>query len=83
MRTLRPDGMLCLAGITPGVGPLSRLVMGIWQWVFLRNPKLVGVCRPSLVVKSLPAEAWNIRFSTVVVAWGVVSEVVIASPLPR
>ena len=82
-RLLHPDGLLCLTGITPGVTPLSRLVMNIWQWVFERNPGRVGGCRPARISERLPPNTWRIRFHTVVVAFGVASEVVIASPISQ
>ncbi len=80
-RALRPDGLLCLAGVTNGVSRFSRVVMGIWQWVFSRNPSWVGGCRPTRITEFLPSSEWVIHLHTVVVAWGVASEVVIASPL--
>lgn len=81
-RVLRPNGLLCLAGITFGISPPSRFVMAVWQSLFARNPNWVGGCRPCRITDYLATEAWSIRFRTVVVAWGVASEVVVASPLP-
>lgn len=81
-RVLQPGGLLCLCGITPGVTASSRFVMGVWRWLFRRNPDWVGGCRPMSVEDYLPAEAWRIRYRTVVTAWGVASEVVIATPAP-
>jgi len=78
-RALRPDGLLCLAGITQGISPLSRLVMGAWAKVFAMNPSWVGGCRPTELTQHLSASDWTIRFQKVVVAWGVASEVVVAS----
>lgn len=82
-RVLQPDGLLCLAGITPGVTPLSRRVMAVWEWLFQRNPRWVGGCRPTRATHYLPSSAWQIRYRTVVVAWGVASEVIIASPVQQ
>lgn len=82
-RVLRPGGLLCLVGITPGVTPLSRTIMGLWQWLFARNPKWVGGCRPTSATERLEADEWEIRFRKVVVAWGVASEVIIAAPKQR
>ena len=79
-RVLRPGGMLCLAGITSGTTPVSRVVMSAWQWLFARSPHVVGGCRPTRAVEYLPAEFWQTRYREVVVSWGVASEVVIASP---
>jgi ubiquinone/menaquinone biosynthesis C-methylase UbiE len=80
-RILRMDGLLCLVSITPGTTPISRFVMGTWQWIFSRKPSIVGGCRPTQLAKLLPADQWQIRFQTVLVAWGVASEVMIAAPI--
>ena len=79
-RVLRPDGLLCLVGITYGTTPSSRVVMGIWQWLFTRNPSWVGGCRPTLLAERLASADWRVRFRRVVVSWGIASEVVVASP---
>ena len=80
-RALKPDGLLCLAGITPGTTPVSRFVMRTWQWIFSQKPSIVGGCRPTHLKELLPAAQWQIRFQTVVVAWGIASGVVIAAPI--
>jgi ubiquinone/menaquinone biosynthesis C-methylase UbiE len=79
-RVLRPGGLLCLAGITRGTTVFSRVVMSVWQWAFSVNPAWVGGCRPTSLASLLTASRWTVRFRQVVVAWGVASEVVIASP---
>ena len=80
-RALKTDGLLCLVSITPGTTPISRFVMGTWQWIFSQKPSIVGGCRPTQLTKLLPAGQWQIRFQTVVVAWGIASEVIIAAPI--
>lgn len=79
-RALRSDGLLCIAGITHGATALSRIVMKTWQWLFDRNPVWVGGCRPTRLVDLLSPDVWHIRFHKTVVAWGVSSEILIASP---
>ncbi|HRW07169.1 MAG TPA: class I SAM-dependent methyltransferase [Caldilineaceae bacterium] len=79
-RVLRSGGLLCLAGITDGTTVLSRGVMSGWQWLFARNPRLVGGCRPTSVIAYLAADAWQIRYHQVLVTWGIASEVIIATP---
>ena len=79
-RALQADGLLCLASITQGTTLISRFVMGTWQWIFSQNPSIVGGCRPTQLTSLLPAAQWQIRYRTVVVAWGIASEVVIAAP---
>jgi ubiquinone/menaquinone biosynthesis C-methylase UbiE len=83
VRVLRPDGLLCLVGITSGITPLSRAVMGAWQWLFARNPSWVGGCRPTRVTEFFPGHSWQVRYRTVVISWGIASEVVVAAPLHR
>jgi len=79
-RVLRPGGRLALAGITPGRGVVTRLVMGLWRWVHALAPSAVGGCRPQRVTPRLTAdERWTLSFSGVVAAWGVASEVVVAA----
>ncbi len=82
-RVLRPNGLLCLAGITYGTTPLSRAAMGLWQRLFALNPAWVGGCRPTLLAEVLAKESWNVVFRTVVVSWGIASEVVVATPIVR
>jgi ubiquinone/menaquinone biosynthesis C-methylase UbiE len=79
-RVLKVDGLLCLCGITQGTTLVSRAVMSGWNWIYARSPRLVGGCRPTRAAKLLQAVGWQIRHHQVVVAWGVASEVVIASP---
>ncbi len=80
-RVLQADGLLCLVSITQGNIFLSRIVMDIWQWIFSRKPSIVGGCRPIQLTELLPAAQWQIRYQTVVVAWGIASEVLIAAPI--
>ena len=78
-RVLQPGGLLCLVGITHGTTPLARIVMGAWQWLFVQKPHWVGGCRPTRFAEHLAPAEWKIRFRTVTVAWGIASEVVVAS----
>lgn len=80
-RVLRPDGLLCLVGITYGTTSLSRIIMNIWQRLFTRNPSWVGGCRPTLLAEQLPSAEWKVHFRTVAISWGIASEIVVASPL--
>jgi len=82
-RVLRPDGLLCLVSITHGSTLPSRVVMGAWQRLFARHPSWVGGCRPMLLAEHLSRKDWVIRFHATVVAWGVASEVLVASPPER
>jgi len=79
-RALQAEGLLCLASITQGMNFISHFVMDTWQWIFSKKPSLVGGCRPMELTKLLPLDQWQIRYQTVVVAWGIASEVIVAAP---
>ena len=80
-RVLQPDGLLCLVSLTKGVSPISHFTMSIWQSLFSMNPAWVGGCRPTELMDHLSANQWNVHHQEVIVAWGIPSEVVIASPI--
>lgn len=80
-RLLAPDGRLCVAGLTWGERPLGRLVAGAWAAIHARRPGWVGGCRPLSVRHFLPAGRWTVLRREVVRAWGVPSEVLVATPV--
>mmetsp|Transcript_40691 Transcript_40691/g.77711 ORF Transcript_40691/g.77711 Transcript_40691/m.77711 type:complete len:268 (-) Transcript_40691:108-911(-) len=45
-RVLKPDGLLCLTGITYGNNFSSWLMTSIWQLIYWYNIEIVGGCRP-------------------------------------
>jgi ubiquinone/menaquinone biosynthesis C-methylase UbiE len=77
-RVLMPDGLLCVAGLTPGEHGFARLVSSAWKRVWMHRPVLVGGCRPIRIADALDAARWDIRHRRVVTAWGIASEAVIA-----
>lgn len=77
-RLLVPGGLLCVTGLTTGVGPLSRVLIAVWRAVHWLKPSLVGGCRPVEVVPLLPEADWEVAHSAKVVAWGIPSEVLVA-----
>lgn len=77
-RLLVPGGLLCVTGLTTGVGPLSRVLIAAWRAVHRLKPSLVGGCRPVEVVPLLPEADWEVAHSAKVVAWGIPSEVLVA-----
>lgn len=77
-RMLRPGGLLCLAGLSTGVGPLSRAVAGVWGWIQAHRPSVVGGCRPIDVTSFVRGSDWNIRFHQKVVAFAITSEALVA-----
>lgn len=81
-RALSPEGRLCIVGLTPGRSFPSKIVTGLWSALYALRPTLLGGCRPVELLDFLPASRWEIRHTQVVVAYGVPSEVVIATPSP-
>lgn len=79
-RLLRPSGRLCIAGLTPGSGMLSRVVSRLWSILHWIRPRWVGGCRPVRVHRLLPDDRWDLMYRDVVVAYGVPSEVFVATP---
>lgn len=81
-RVLLPGGLLCIAGITRGSTPASRIVMGAWQRLFDCKPSWLGGCRP-LELEPFLADGWEMRFRRTFVAFGIASEVIVATPGER
>ncbi len=77
-RMLRPGGLLCLSGLSTGVGPLSRTVARIWSWIQAHRPSAVGGCRPIDLLPLLPASAWQLQHHVKRVAFGITSEALVA-----
>jgi SAM-dependent methyltransferase len=82
-RRLRHDGLLCLVGLTRGQTPLTMLVSALWTALHRVNPNVVGGCRPIVLREFLGEKSWRVRHHEVVAAWGIPSEVVIASAVRR
>lgn len=79
-RRLRGDGRLCLAGLTWGRSFCARGVSGLWDILHRIRPEWVGGCRPLRHRPLLDGARWNVQAHTVVKAWGVPSEVLVAQP---
>jgi len=80
-RLLSPDGRLCMAGLTWGRGPLSRFVSRSWDALHTLRPGWVGGCRPIEARSLLRDGHWREEHHSVVTAWGVPSEVLVATPV--
>lgn len=81
-RILVAGGFLCIASMTSGTGPGSRLVADLWSRLHAVNPKFVGGCRPIELARLLDSDAWRIVHRAVVCQPGIRSEVVVAAPRP-
>ncbi len=77
-RMLRPDGLLCLSGLSTGLDRVSRIVAGAVAWTQTHCPSLVGGCRPVDLLPFLQGSEWQILHHSKVTAFGVPSEVVVA-----
>jgi len=77
-RVLRPGGLLALASLTDGVGPLSRTVMRLWNATYARRPALLGGCRPVELTEPVEDTGFHVLSCEVVVQLGVPSEVMLA-----
>lgn len=78
-RLLVRDGRLCLVSLAEGQSGASKVVCSMWNRVWERAPALVGGCRP-VDLRPLLGHGWRIDHDAVVAAWGVTSQVLVASP---
>jgi SAM-dependent methyltransferase len=78
-RLLATDGRVCLVSLTRGVTRVSRVIGSTWSRVWEAAPRLVGGCRPIDLLPML--DGWRIDHTADIVAWGITSQVVVASPL--
>ncbi len=79
-RVLAPGGRLCLVSLTHGRGPASRAVCRVWEGLHRLRPSLVAGCRPIELADFVGPPRWNVGTRDVVCAFGVCSEVLVASP---
>jgi ubiquinone/menaquinone biosynthesis C-methylase UbiE len=77
-RLLVPGGLLCTLALTHGCSTPSRFVSRVWSALSELSPRLVGGCRPIAVADQLDGSLWRQRHRSVVVAWAVPSEVLVA-----
>jgi len=82
-RVLRPDGLLCIVGLTAGTTSLARLIDRAWMAVWRRTPAMVGGCRPITMTPTLVERDWQIEHREIVTAWGRSSEIIVAGPPGR
>jgi ubiquinone/menaquinone biosynthesis C-methylase UbiE len=78
-RVLAPGGKLCLVSLTHGVTFGSRVVCALWTGLFRLHATLVGGCRPIQLDLFLDRQRWSVDYRTVVIRFGIPSEVLIAS----
>jgi SAM-dependent methyltransferase len=78
-RLLRPGGLLCLVGLGPGCSLVSRATCRLWGAVRRLAPGLVGGCRPLEIPHHLTPDRWEIHHHSTISAWGIASEIVVAT----
>ncbi len=77
-RVLRPSGLLCLASLSTGSTPLSRLSAKVWASVHRMRPTLVLGCRPIELTSFLSEFDWAITHHVHLTPLGLPAEVVVA-----
>ncbi len=77
-RILEPGGMLCLASLSTGSGPLSRFVARVWSRLYAWRPALVGGCRPLDLLARIPDEHWQVVHEAKLTPFAVPLQVVVA-----
>ena len=78
-RLLEPGGRMGLVSLTPGRAWVARLVSGAWGALWELSPMLTGGCRP-VDLRYLLEQGWVTEYRALVEAWGVASEVIVATP---
>ncbi|HEX6821901.1 MAG TPA: class I SAM-dependent methyltransferase [Candidatus Sulfotelmatobacter sp.] len=78
-RVLRNRGRLCLITLGHGRSGVQRLVTELWERIWRLKPEIVGGCRPVDLRRLLAAQEWSIDGYKVVTAFGITSEVLVAS----
>ena len=79
-RLLSPGGLLCLVSATHGHTRLEQLLMGLAARLHELSPSLVGGCRAIDLGSFVRAGSWRVVHRNTVSKWGIVSEVMVASP---
>lgn len=77
----RPGGLFCHAGLTVGIGPVSKTTSTLWTLTHRLRPMLLGGCRPLEVATLIPRQSWRLIHREVTVSMAIPSEVVIAERL--
>jgi ubiquinone/menaquinone biosynthesis C-methylase UbiE len=77
-RMLRPQGLVCLASLSTGATPTSRLVARLWSGIHALRPALVGGCRPVALTSYLPESHWRITHHIQIAPFALPSEAVVA-----
>lgn len=82
-RMLRAGGRLCLTGLSPGHGVVSRAFVRAWSFVHQRSPLLVGGCRPIDLLPFLEDGSWKLLHHRALAPMGIPCAVVVAELQPE
>ncbi len=78
-RVLRPDGLVCMAGLTPETSDGDTTILTqLWRLVQKRWPWLVGGCRPVHLRPLLDPKHWKVVTHETVSPRGLTSEILVA-----
>lgn len=77
-RILRPGGLLGLAALSSGTGPVSRTVARTWAALHRFRPALTAACRPIELAARLPDTDWRLEHHARLAPFGMPLEVVVA-----
>lgn len=81
-RVLVPGGKICLMTLTRGTTLASRALCAVWEGLYRLHAPLVGGCHPLVLDGFFDARQWDTEYRTVVVQYGVPTEILIVSPKP-
>lgn len=78
-RVLRPDGLVCMASLTPETSDGNMTILTqLWRLVQKRWPWLVGGCRPVHLRPLLDPKMWQVVTDETVSPRGLTSQVLVA-----
>lgn len=78
-RVLRPNGLLCLASLTPKTDSGDTTILTqLWVLVQRAWPWIVGGCRPVELARQLDKDKWDVIAHETVSPRGLTSEVLVA-----
>jgi len=80
-RILKPGGRLCIASLTEGRSLWSRFISKSWALIQRISPSSVGGCRPIIIDMHLDHTMWSIQHKKLLSAFGLPSEVIIATKI--
>ncbi len=78
-RVLRPSGRL----VVLNMAAQSRVLNGVWMWLYGIEPLLVGGCQPVPVAQTLCARGWRIDVQEQISQGGFRSDLIVAKVPPR